>query len=118
LFFNNYDWIKTEKDLRVRPGLDSRLDILEPPFDPSGILERAFVGVRIVDDNLNEFGDVERLPGCDWETVCGGRDVTEDVLVVTEDCGRRRDRSKWIISIKIYRNIFITFCLSRCICNW
>jgi hypothetical protein len=28
-----------------------------------GILDRVFVGVRNVDDNLNEFGDVERLPG-------------------------------------------------------
>lgn len=55
--------------VRVRPGLDSRLDILEPPFDPIGTRERAFVGVRIVDDrfcdNRSERGDVERLPGVD-----------------------------------------------------
>jgi hypothetical protein len=42
--------MKYEFYIRVRPGLDSRLDILEPPFEPIGIRERAFVGVRIDDD--------------------------------------------------------------------
>ena len=37
-------------NLRVLPGLDSRLDILEPLFEPIGILERALVGVRVVDE--------------------------------------------------------------------
>jgi hypothetical protein len=78
--------------IRVRPGLDSRLDILEPPFEPIGIRERAFVGVRVVDDrwwvDRKECGDVERLPGWDWETICGGRDVTEDDLVVLDAWGR------------------------------
>ncbi len=35
--------------IRVRPGLDSRLDILDPPLEPTGILDRALVGVRNVD---------------------------------------------------------------------
>jgi hypothetical protein len=34
------------QNIRVRPGLDSRLDILEPPLEPIGILDRVFVGVR------------------------------------------------------------------------
>jgi hypothetical protein len=34
----------------VRPGLDSRLDIFEPPFEPIGILERLCIDVRVVDD--------------------------------------------------------------------
>jgi hypothetical protein len=42
--------MKCKYYIRVRPGLDSRLDILEPPFEPIGIRERAFVGVRVVDD--------------------------------------------------------------------
>lgn len=33
-------------NIRVRPGLDSRLDILDPPLEPIGILDRALVGVR------------------------------------------------------------------------
>lgn len=36
--------------IRVRPGLDSRLEIREPPFEPIGIRERALVGVRIDDE--------------------------------------------------------------------
>lgn len=59
-------------NLRVRPGLDSRLEILEPLFDPIGILVRAFVGVLKCDERT-ECGDVDRLPGCDWETDWGGR---------------------------------------------
>jgi hypothetical protein len=51
------------ENILVRPGLDSRLDILEPPFEPIGIRERAFVGVRNAAADRNEFGDVERLPG-------------------------------------------------------
>ena len=61
--------VKYELYVRVRPGLDSRLDILEPLFDPVGIRERAFVGVRIVADRFcddrSERGDVDRLPGVD-----------------------------------------------------
>lgn len=38
------------RNLRVLPGLDSRLDILEPLFEPMGIRERALVGVRAVDE--------------------------------------------------------------------
>ena len=37
-------------NVRVRPGLDSRLDIREPPLEPTGILDRVFVGVRNADD--------------------------------------------------------------------
>jgi len=51
------------QNILVRPGLDSRLDILEPPFEPIGIRERPFVGVRNAADNRIELGDVERLPG-------------------------------------------------------
>lgn len=54
-------------NLRVRPGLDSRLEILEPLTDPMGIRDRALVGVRIDDDRFcddrRECGEVERLPG-------------------------------------------------------
>lgn len=42
-----------EKYIRVRPGLDSLLDILEPPpppLEPTGILDLVFVGVRNADD--------------------------------------------------------------------
>ncbi len=37
-------------NIRVRPGLDSRLDILDPPLEPIGILDRVLVGVRNTDD--------------------------------------------------------------------
>lgn len=42
--------VEYEMYIRVRPGLDSRLDIREPLFEPVGIRERAFVGVRMDDE--------------------------------------------------------------------
>lgn len=42
--------LEYEMYIRVRPGLDSRLDIREPLFEPMGIRERALVGVRIDDE--------------------------------------------------------------------
>ncbi len=93
-------------NILVRPGLDSRLDILEPPFEPIGIRERPFVGVRNAADNRKELGDVERLPGWDWETVCGGRDVAEETFATLDAWGSNRGRSK--LFIKTSANIFIS----------
>lgn len=37
-------------NVRVLPGLDSRLEIREPPLEPTGILDLVLVGVRSAED--------------------------------------------------------------------